>query len=249
MNVRRIRGNPWLSYGIVASALLLAVSLGWAGAVPVLALRGQISTRTPTPYTVTLQQYRIYANGERKYANTSTYAVRSDGSTAAKIGTPPNRPADSFHLIRLSNGATIQLRHAYELKTTISQGKPPRLRAPDLKCVLPGTKEQLLGEETASGFRAVKVQFYNITRWFALDHGCALIGERFIWDDGTSNEKVLVSLISGEPDFSLFHVPESYKEVAPSKWHDPEAIQTTTPAEREYFSRADQQYNNQRDTQ
>jgi hypothetical protein len=199
---------------------VLVLSLGlvvniWRSSMRALAQR-------PTPYTVSLEQSVLYPNGEQKYANIQLYAVRSDGSTVEKVANPSGSDhPEVFRNIFLSPGLSIGIRDLAALRSTVTvdSNTTPRIRLPANQCVYLGTEESYLGTETLVGYRVAKVTSGQITEWYALDYGCALIGARAVWKDGSTTEKKLISLVSGEPDPALFHIPSSYKEAPPSQWH------------------------------
>jgi hypothetical protein len=179
----------------------------------------------PTPYTVSLEQSRLYPNGEQKYVNIQLIAVRSDGSMVEKFSSPPGSDhPEVFRTVYLSQGLAIGIRDLAALKYTMTvdsnSNNAERPRLPANQCVYPGTQESYLGTETLEGYRAAKVTSGQMfTSWYALDYSCALIGSQAVWKDGSTTVKKLISLVSGEPDPALFYIPSSYKEVPPSQWH------------------------------
>jgi hypothetical protein len=81
------------------------------------------------------------------------------------------------------------------------------------------TAEVYNGTEIQHGLRTAKIADGPTTHWYALDYGCALVRARMEWENGSVSEKNLLALVKGEPDAALFHVPQVYQEVPPSKWH------------------------------
>jgi hypothetical protein len=246
MNSNRLK--RFANYGVGALALLLA------GNIVRVWLPSAAALAAPVPYTVILEQVRIGQDGSARKvpAVTSVYALRSDGSTVTKF--TGRTPVEIYRLIHLASGTKVNVRDIAEVKST-SGGGPPALRRPETQCLHPTVKETYLGEEKVAGFRAAKVAWNNTTHWFALDHGCALVRGRAIWslenggalNDGTATEKHLLALIPGEPDVALFHVPRSFREVAPSEWaHAGVTGEVPSPLESQFWIRADQQYNGNR---
>jgi hypothetical protein len=176
-----------------------------------------------TPYTVSLEQSILYPNGEQKFADIQVFAVRSDGSIVEKFTTPPGSDhPEVFRTVYLSSGLAISIRDLTALKYTVTVdfNTAQRPRLPANQCVYPEIHESYLGTETLEGYRVAKVTSgQTYTHWYALDYGCALIGSQAVWENGSTTVKKLISLVSGEPDPALFHIPFSYKEVPPSQWH------------------------------
>jgi len=79
-------------------------------------------------------------------------------------------------------------------------------------------QEIVQGEEIVSGYKTVKVTDKQVTRWLALDYGCAVVKDR--WDFGSDkgvSEHIVLALTSGEPETALFDVPEYFRETALSE--------------------------------
>jgi len=87
-------------------------------------------------------------------------------------------------------------------------------RNPTANCMTDG--ETALGPQTIGKYRAMGITSPGHKIWYALDHGCAMVRERFEFADGVVSEKTLLTLIPGEPDPALFEVPPTYTEVPPS---------------------------------
>jgi hypothetical protein len=75
--------------------------------------------------------------------------------------------------------------------------------------------ETVAATERIEGYRALRVVRGSVTRWFALDHGCALLRQRVETGKEVS-EAHLVALTPGEPATELFAVPGDYAERPPS---------------------------------
>jgi len=104
--------------------------------------------------------------------------------------------------------------------------------------------ETEVGEETVAGYRTVKIMNNNVTAWYALDYGCAMVKDR--WDFGGKEftEKYLISLIGGEPDAALFDVPATAREVSPSErmLGSSKECGTCSPNTLEFLHKLDKEY-------
>jgi hypothetical protein len=56
----------------------------------------------------------------------------------------------------------------------------------------------------------------DLTMWYAVDYGCAVVSSLANYGKQGRSEQRLVSLSRGEPDASYFRVPATYKELPPS---------------------------------
>jgi len=181
-------------------------------------------------YTVIVRETVYGPDGTASVAADETFAVRSDGSCVdilthkKQIG---NKLADndSGRQIYLASGTTVEINDFTGAKsTTVSKINPAKFqRDPSTKCInsLDGTPQaspqDISGEEVVAGYRTVKITSKNWTRWFALDHGCAMVKLRVDWGSQGYSEKNLIALIPGEPAATLFDVPPDDKEMAPSE--------------------------------
>lgn len=93
------------------------------------------------------------------------------------------------------------------------------MRSPAAMC-LQNPDESYAGTETLQGFEAVRVERRNpeVVSWFAVKHGCALIGEEVTLRDANGaaqgkSVKRLVYLSDAEPAEIYFRVPTTYTEV------------------------------------
>lgn len=207
-------------FWVAVAALVLNLGRLWLGP-PNARASGAV-----VPYTVTLEQTLPVPVGNAHsgsgYVLTATWAVRSDGSRAGRfIEQPGTTRVRRF--VYLASGKRIEISDSTGKKsTTYDPTKSPMLRDPQANCLLPGSQETIAGEEAVAGFRAVKLVRANLTSWYALDHGCAPLGDRFDWGVKGVSEKRLVRLIPGEPAADLFADPLDYQEVPPSVLLGPE---------------------------
>jgi hypothetical protein len=173
--------------------------------------------------SVVLQEVITKPDGSKMLGPIYKFATRSDGSSAV-VGTNynPSSVEAPIRLVRLASGLMACVSDAKQQKTTFpissaagNPASPNNLRVPSSRCVMGASngKEAAVGEEQVSGYRAEKITMDNRTSWYALDFGCALVRERFVWPDGSQSNKHLVLLRPGEPDGSLFEVPSSYASV------------------------------------
>jgi hypothetical protein len=213
-----LRRTTWLrivfcTAVIALTANLVRLLMGPLGSI------AHATVVTPVPYTVVLKESVMDKDGKTTGIYVQTYALRADGSTMFKTSGPVGqRNEGTLRLIDLATKLHIEVRDLWDLKSTRTNPEARRLRDPNQQCTIPGgILENVLGEETIAGLRGIKLGKGERTSWFALEHGCAPLGERWVWKDGAVTEKVLVSLTPGEPELLAFYVPDSFKEVPPSQ--------------------------------
>jgi hypothetical protein len=169
------------------------------------------------PYTVTLQEYRLSSGGTPSPRN-YIVALRSDGSRASAA--PLATQSAVERILTFSSGKEIYIFEAKRQKsTTFDPSRNPTTAIPDPRndCKTPAVaQEKFLGIEQVGEYRAAKISLGPMTRWLALDYGCAPVREKAEWGDGQASEKRLVSLASGEPSATLFNDPAGFQEVPPS---------------------------------
>ena len=175
------------------------------------AIRPALAQPNVFSYTTTLTEIPITAKGQAGQANYYTFGVRSDGSTVIKT----NIRGDITRIIEFASRVQVRVRDFRELKSSIAMSAIPIRRDPNQSCAYSG--EASLGEENVTGYRAVRLGKGERTSWYALDYGCALVREVWKFQTGEVSEKTLVSLVRGEPDPALFHVPNAYPDVPPSQ--------------------------------
>ena len=179
--------------------------------------------RGPIPYTVTVREIIHAPDGTTRVSREITEAVRSDGSIVYRNSTSKG----SGRGLYFSSGLHLSTDEIHNTKTTMMNANPDpasSLRDPTSKCLnslagkpFTSPPETLLGEETIAGYRTVKIASDIITKWHALDYGCALVKDRWDFSPTEFTEKELVALVGGEPDATLFDVPANYREVPPSE--------------------------------
>ena len=173
---------------------------------------------TPAPYTSVLKT--VGMTGGKVHVGNDEWAVRSDGSQMYSATYADHPTGRTFYF---SSGDTVTAAVDRREKTTLPRqhSGPDWVRDPRSGCLLSITggrisaEERSLGEESVSGYRAVKMKLGSLMTWYSLDHGCAPIRQRVASSEGGYSEKTLVSLTLGEPDKELFDL-SGYKEVAPS---------------------------------
>jgi hypothetical protein len=170
------------------------------------------------PYTVTIQEYQLTSGGTARPPSKYTFALRSDGSRA--VAAPLADESSVERILTFSSGKEIYIFEAKRQKsTTFNPSRNPTNAIPDPRnnCKTPAVvQEKFLGIEQVGKYRAVKIALGPVTRWLALDYGCAPLQEKAEWSDGQASEKRLVSLAPGEPSATLFNDPAGFQEVPPS---------------------------------
>lgn len=191
----------------------------------------QLRVGGPLPYTVVRRETYHRPDGSVTVHKDSTEAIRSDGSRVVQ-NTPIRNPANGVErIIMFASGKQVIINDLVNLKSTVAMNInfAALQRDPGSKCMnsFAGkpffstryVTEVIQGEELVSGYKTIVIAASDgITRWLALDYGCAILKER--WDHGAGrgySEHNLVTLISGEPGAALFHIPVDAREVPPSE--------------------------------
>ncbi len=203
----------WIFWVLTIAVLVDLARTGW--------FQPKRISAQPAPgssYTVTLDQ-TFTRNGQTRHVNTEVYAVRSDGSRMSRFSNSSTAPhPEVFRTLYLASGNMVHIREIAGLTSTKAISVP-QPRSAMSSCAL--GSDTYAGQEFVNGFRAAKLTQGSTTSWYALDYGCALVHDKKIWDDGAVSEKTLVSLVAGEPDPALFHVPVGYREVSLEQWRKP----------------------------
>jgi hypothetical protein len=170
------------------------------------------------PYTVVLNEVVVSASGNRQLGPSQTWALRSDGATALKIG----EGEKGTRLVHYPDGTRVEVSDHMRAKRTLSKlAESPSHRDPQKTCAnprgsaSPDRPESSPTIDTVLGHRAARISRGAATNWYALDAGCALIKRTLTFDAGGASHLELVSLIPGEPSAVLFAVPADYREAAP----------------------------------
>jgi hypothetical protein len=180
--------------------------------------------------SVVLQEVVTKAGGTKVLSAMYTFATRGDGSSAFVGIHDPSSAEAPVRIIQLASGSQGMISDSKQQKyvTNLSAEANPALqqnvRNPSSLCLitLANYKESALGQEQVSGYRAEKISGAgNITSWYAVDYGCALVKQHAAWSGGGSTDKYLVMLRPGEPDSSLFTVPASYTDVPKTAFLNP----------------------------
>lgn len=214
----------------------------------------------PIPYIVILHETIFRPDRSSMRSVELTQAIRSDGSFAWRSvyekGDDENEvvPQEKIHKernIRFASGIQVLINELTNTKSTVvNKDNPARWqRDPNSKCInsFAGTPmvssptEVISGEEAVAGYRAVKIKNNNITWWFALDVGCAMVKASYDWGKQGSGEKNLSALIPGEPEAALFDVPADIREAPPSE-RMPRPGVTLQPKDIDLFRRLDEEY-------
>ena len=239
-----------LLYVSIAALAISAVRMGLqqveAHGQPVTPLA---SGRAVVPYTVVLSELMIGKNGRKTAGPNQTWALRSDGAVATKI----DEGELGSRVVVLPDGTRIEVSDSKRVKsTTFKPHDRSWVRDPIQYCApLPHRADPTQPPTSAppiemiQGYRAVRVVQDNRTTWFALDVGCATLKREIKFDDGTSTNIQLVSLIPGEPSMALFTAPDDYREGPPSEFAGPPSANCSLSCQesrRKHFERLDAVY-------
>ena len=180
----------------------------------------------PIPYAVILREFVHSPNGTTSEGADIIRAVRSDGSIVVQYAHKTGNKTTE-RIVQFASGTEVTINELANTKSTTEERSinPARWqRDPNSKCInsfagkpMTSLQEVISGEEMVDGYRTVKIIAQNVTSWYALDYGCAVIKDRAYWGSQGFSEHNQVTLIPGEPAAALFHVPENAKEVPPSE--------------------------------
>ena len=170
--------------------------------------------QTLSGYTVTLEEVLTSPNGASTVVAVQTQALRPDGATVLQLG-----PAgETARHIRIPSGLLIETNDRDKRKSTFYVSPAMvagYVRNPRENCRR--NAERFETEEMVGSYRAAKIvpDHGASTRWYALDHSCALVRSVMEHAGGSRSETLLIALIPGSPDEALFQTP-NYTEGPPS---------------------------------
>jgi hypothetical protein len=185
--------------------------------------RSAASATSPlVPYTAVLRAVRYSPDSSSQARWEETHAVRSDGAYMRLDRVLENGGPLVRRDIYLPSGVRMTLNDVSELKTTYQGVYRRPYRSPDSQCkgiaagLLEDRAEEILGEGIVNGHRVLNIRTQLSTTSFAPDLSCAIL--HAVGHSGPLGYlvKELVSLTPGEPDPSLFAVPNRYREAPPS---------------------------------
>lgn len=186
----------------------------------------ELRTGESIPYTVLLRETVHDPNGSVAEAVDTLRAVRSDGSVVVRYAHKKGNMT-SERIVQFATGVKVTVNEQANAKSTTKEERANPAswqRDPKSKCInsfagvpMTSQSEVISGEEMSDGYRTVKITANNITSWFALEYGCAMVKARADWGVQGFSMHNLVALTPGEPDPALFHVPEQAKEMSPSE--------------------------------
>ncbi len=188
---------------------------------------GEMRTGAPVPYTVRLIETFHGSDGSAVDTQESIWAVRSDGASVRHIMQKQSKQT-SERTIKFVSGEEIVINELTNIKSTTfekSVNSARWQRDPSSKCInsfagtaMTSLPETISGEETVNGYRTVRISANNVTSWYALDYGCALVRDKAEWgNDKGYSEHNAVLLVPGEPDEALFKIPVNAREAPPSE--------------------------------
>lgn len=204
-------------------------------------------TGGPIPYTVVLKEANHRLDGSIKPGIELTLAVRSDGSFVWRLAYEGSKGFAATRTVQFPSGVEVTVNEITGAQSTMTKkiNSAALQRDPNSKCMnsfagvaMTSPPEVFGGEEIVAGYRAAKLVSGNATMWFALDYGCAMIGERTDWGGDGFGEKTLVSMASGEPVATLFSI--GGKEMPPSQRIA--SGQTLDAHEKDAFRKQDEYY-------
>lgn len=184
------------------------------------------------PYHVMLRETLHHKDGKSTRGIDATYAVRSDEAVVNMAEDLNTKMPVTWRKVFFPSGLTIVINDVYEMKsstlneaTRTFSGK----RDPKSNCMLSDIpvakgqklngKEEIIGNEKINGYHTVMIKNQNITCWYALDLGCAMLKSLADFGDRGISEENAIMISQGEPAENLFKVSARYAEVAPSVFY------------------------------
>jgi hypothetical protein len=178
---------------------------------------------TFVPYTVSLEEVVISANGRETLASYQTWALRSDGATVSRLG----RPKEGGRTLQFPSGQRVVVNDRGGRKSTdytTSRGGP--IRDTRANCV--GRNEVLVEIREVAGYRAASLRLtagsQSQESFRALDFSCAPLGSTMTSANGSRSVTRVTSFIRGEPAPELFEVGADLVEGPPSALEPLEAV-------------------------
>jgi hypothetical protein len=216
------------------AAVVVAAGFAWAS---IDGTHAQVKPQPIAGYTVTLAEVLTTRDGVGRLISLQTQALRADGATVLRLG-PKGATGRS---IRLPAGLLIETNDRDKRMSTFSvspENVAGYIRNPQEQCRHEG--DEFRGEELIDTYRAAKITRQNggSTRWYALDHSCALVRSVTEHSDGQKSETHVVALIPGPPDDALFQTHE-FIEGPPSANKERASCDAACEA---YWTRRDAEY-------
>lgn len=178
---------------------------------------------TTFAYTAVLKETDFDGKGSSKEVLTNTWAVRSDGSRAIRIDPVPGSRSAPARMIDYSNGQKVHIHDNSGKKSTVFTTTGPKnwIRDVSSNCLKSSAGQPISQGDTfdeneeVNGYRTARITNKQMTYWFAIDYGCAMVRFNADWGNGAGSEQNLIVLIPGEPSQTLFAV-SGFQEVPPS---------------------------------
>lgn len=205
--------------------LVLYGGLAVASAVSTVGLHAQLSQPREVPaFSYDVEFYEYDENGTKKYTHTDHYAVRGDGSSAMVDNSSMARMGEGRVTV---NDYTKEVRWATSLfGRTVTTTSMPQNAVPPVH-----VEECDEGEVSTVGQYEVRKErrivrnredkiLFILNIWRAPELGCVTL--RTAWYDKNEKltaDRVTTTIVIGEPDPTLFQVPEGYVESSPKQAH------------------------------
>jgi len=210
----------YVAFVLVCGALVVDVSLLlWQQFVPSPIAQGSEQSPRTAPrqaYTVTMRAEST-RSGKTETGGDYTEAMRSDGTLMEMIET--HRDGGTAHVQRSiisPSGANLLVDDVREISAMAATTRRSPYRPEN--CLVAPQLERLMGSDDVSGVHVVVVKAKSgtgeRTYWRAPDLNCAAVKIQSDYATlGFSTVKRAVTIQRGEPDPTLFQVPEHYRTV------------------------------------
>jgi len=178
------------------------------------------ATMQPVPFTAEVLERRLDATGTEKYRETSLSAMRGDGTTIRIIHRtfPDGKTYEFKTIIDVVHSTRIVLDQATESRTTypLSNRSVQLLVNSTAYCGLNLDTERM----TTAGYEALRqdnsTKKLTAVRWLAPALNCFPLKET-TQSATSTNSREVTSVRLGEPDATLFVIPDNYTERTPSQ--------------------------------
>jgi hypothetical protein len=199
--------------------LVLYSGLAVTSAMSTVVLHAQLSQPRETPaFSYDVEFFEYDETGAKKYTNTDHYAVRGDGSTAmvdtslmARMGERRVTVNDYTKRVGWDTslvGRTVTTVPMVESEVQYEQcdeGEVGTIASYEVRQQRNIMRNQKTGEVS-----------WILERWRAPELGCVTLRTvRYDRDEKLTHDRVATNIVLGEPDPTLFQVPEDYVESSP----------------------------------
>ena len=204
--------------------LLLYGALAVASTACTLVVYAQFHKPREVPaFSYDVEFFEYDETGAKKYTFTDHLAVRDDGSSAIVDNSLLASMGEQRVIVRdfAKRVAWVTSRLGQTVTTLpIPEGVVPRVQREECDKGDVGTvgKYGVRNQRRIVRNEEADVVLWILDRWKAPELGCAILRTaRYSSDEKLTHDRVATNIVIGEPDPSLFQVPEGYMESSPEQ--------------------------------